>query len=287
MNRPTAVLLAALVWGTPAWAQDIAEAIARGDDAWQRRGEGHVDGRAVPGPIGEAVAAYEEALAADPSNLEAIWKLLRSLYFQGDYTTRDNDGKKRIFGRGREVAEAALDLLAERVGGRKALDKMAPEELAEPFPEPEVARIYFWATANWGLWGQAYGKMAAARQGVAGKVRDWTEVVLALDPGYDEGGGYRVRGRLHTEAPKIPFITGWVDHKSAIVDLRHVVELYPGKPLGRLYLADALLRFDKRKKDEALAILRELAELQPRTEMVVEDYFVRREARKLLAAATR
>lgn len=285
MRWKAALLLIALAGVVPALAQDVAEAIARGDQAWERRGEGNVDGRPLPGPIGEAVAAYEEALAADPASLEATWKLLRALYFQGDHATSDNEEKKKVFGRGREVAEAALDLLAERVGGREALDAMPPAEMAEHFPEAEVPRIYFWAAANWGLWGQAYGKMAAARQGVAGKVRDMTEVVLALDPTYDQGGGYRVRGRLNTEAPKIPFITGWVDHRSAIVDLRHVVELYPDEPLSRLYLADALLRFEKSKREEALSILRELAELAPRPEMVVEDYFVRREARRLLAEA--
>lgn len=287
MRRPAALLIAALVVAAPVLAQDVEAAIRRGDAAWERRGEGNVDGRALPGPIGEAVDAYEEALATDPASLEATWKLLRALYFQGDHTTSDNDEKKRIFGRGREVAEAALDLLAERVGGREKLDDMAPGEMAEHFPEPEVARIYFWAAADWGLWGQAYGKMAAARQGVAGKVRDMTEVVLALDPEYDQGGGYRVRARLNTEAPKIPFITGWVDHKSAIVDLRHVVGLYPDEPLSRLYLADALLRFDKSKRDEALGILRKLVGLTPRPEMVVEDHFVRSEARRLLEEATR
>ena len=165
---------------------------------------------------------------------------------------------------------------------------MTPAEIAESFADqPEVARIYFWATANWGLWGQAHGKMAAARQGVAGKVRDWTEVVLALDPDYEEGGGYRVRGRLHTEAPKIPFVTGWIDHKGAIVDLRHVVEQYGDDRLGRVYLADALLRFDKRRRDEALTLLRQVVALPPRPERVVEDHFVRRLAEELLAKATR
>jgi tetratricopeptide (TPR) repeat protein len=292
MRPSTLLLLTTLFWGPvataqDATAQDTTDPLTRADAAWHRRAEGHVDGQAAPGPIGEAVAAYEEALAADPTHLETTWKLLRALYFQGDHTTEGNEAKKKVFGRGREVSEAALNLLAERIGTREALDTMEPEAFLAAFREPEVPRIYFWATANWGLWGQAYGKMAAARQGVATRVRDYSEIVIALDPEYEDGGGYRILGRLHTEAPKIPFITGWIDHKGAILHLRRAFELGSEDPYNRFYLADALLRFDKRQEADAMKLLRQVAKLTPRPEKVIEDLFVRQEAQALLAKTTK
>ena len=39
------------------------------------------------------------------------------------------------------------------------------------------------------------------------QIRDYAAVSVALDPQIENGGGHRVLGRLHTEAPKIPFIT--------------------------------------------------------------------------------
>lgn len=256
--------------------------LARGDAAWHRRHEGLEGIRAASGPIGEAVVAYEKALARNPESLEVYWKLLRALQFQGDHTTDDLQKEKRIFARGKEVSEQALNFLAQRVGGRKVLDQMKAEEFPSKFPEPEVARIYFWATANWGQWAQAYGNLAAVRQGVGGRVRDYIRIVIALDPEYEDGGGYRIHARLHTEAPKVPFFTGWIDRKVAIVDSRRAFQISPNHPYNLLFLADALLRFDKKRKNEALAILRRLVKSEPRPEHAAADAVALAEARELL-----
>ena len=69
--------------------------MARGDAAWGRR--------AQTGQIGEAVAAYEQALRAEPANLDAAWKLLRALHFQGEYVARSAEEKQKIFARGRDA----------------------------------------------------------------------------------------------------------------------------------------------------------------------------------------
>ncbi|HYX23676.1 MAG TPA: hypothetical protein VFC23_05940, partial [Thermoanaerobaculia bacterium] len=85
---PLAVLLAGLpLAAQPASvpATPAAEALARGDAAWARRAEGHQGGRALPGPVGEAIAAYEAAVKADPDGLDGWWKLLRGYHFQGEY----------------------------------------------------------------------------------------------------------------------------------------------------------------------------------------------------------
>lgn len=257
--------------------------LAEADALWERRAEGAADGRARPEPIAAAVAAYEKAYAADPTHLEAAWKLLRALHFQGDYATDEREAKQAIFERGREVMEAALNQLGERVGGREALDEMVPEKFAEVFPEPEVAKIYFWGAINWGLWGEVFSKMKAARQGVAGRLRDYAVNVIAAAPEYEDGGGYRLLGRLHTEAPKIIFVTGWIDRDLAISSLRDAVRVGPNDPYNQFYLADALIKYDASKKAEALEILERLKDVKPRVDKPVGDAYILGEARKLLA----
>jgi hypothetical protein len=150
---------------------------------------------------------------------------------------------------------------------------------------PEAPAIYLWSAVNWGLWADAFGRLAAARQGVASRVRDDALVTIALDPRLEAGGGHRVLGRLHAEAPAIPFVTGWIDRERAIRELERAVELGPAEPINRLFLAEALLDHRPAARGRALTLLRELAALAPRPTALVEDTRVARQARELLAAA--
>lgn len=280
-----------LLLGLPhlvAAAEEASTPLERGDVAWARRGEGHDGGRAAAGPIGEAVAAYEEALKAAPRSLEAHWKLMRALYFQGEYVAATDEEKKKVFGRGREVGEAALDLLAAPVGGRGKLDKLKPAEVAAALKaEPAAPPVYFWSAVNWALWGEAFGKFAAARQGVAGKIRDDCQVVLFLDEGFESAGGHRVLGRLHARAPSIPFFTGWIDRPTAIAELRKAREIAPAEPLNTLYLAEAILEYRPQDKADAQAMLRELVARPGDADRPVEWAKAQERARDLLGTGPR
>lgn len=290
--RPQALALAAL-WlglggGLPILAADspAARHLAAGDAAWAGRAEGApagAPGRAAPGPIAEAIAGYEDAVAADPGDLEARWKILRALYFQGEHVVRGDDARQEVFDRGRQAGEAALDRLAASVGGREALDELAPAARAARLARvPEAAAIHFWAAVHWGLWGDAFGRLAAARQGVAGKIRDYAETALALDETYETGGPHRVLGRLHALAPRIPFFTGWIDRDRAIAELERALELAPTDPLNRLYLAEALLEHAPERSAEALDHLRALVRRPPDPSRLIEDAAAREAARELL-----
>ena len=263
------------------------EPLAQGDAAWARRAEGHRGGRAAAGPIDEALAAYERAVKArpvSPENLEPYWKLLRAIHYKGDLVARDRAERQQVFGRAREVSEAGLDLLARRAGGRAKLDALSPAESARLLKGvPGVIDFYVWAGVDWGLWGDAFGKMAAARQGVGDRIRQYGEVALAMDERYERAAPLRLLGRLHTMAPKIPFVTGWVDRAKAVSYLRRAVAVAPDDPYNPLYLADALLQHQPEKKAEALTLLRQLAGRQPAPERLVEDSKALEDARALLA----
>ena len=251
-------------------AAPLAAQIDAGDAAWARRAEGRQGDRAATGVIDQAIAAYERAVREQPDNLEAYWKLLRALHYKGDYAVHTTEGKQKVFGRGREVFEAALERIGRRAG--KKLDDLPPDQVAKLVSGiPEAPSIFLWGGVHWGLWGDAYGKMAAARQGVGEKIRRNGEITVALDERFDRAGGHRLLGRLHTLAPKIPYVTGWVDREKAVSHLRRAVALAPEDLYNQVYLADALLQFQPGKEAEARQILRAVLQKKPDPARVVED----------------
>ena len=261
-----------------------SDPVAVGDAAWVRRAEGHQGGKAASGPIDEAIAAYERAAKEQPDRLEASWKLARALHFKGEFATDSREGKQKVFDRGRAVVEAALDRLAKRAGGRKKLDGMTPAQAAKALSgAPEAAPLYLWGAVHWGLWGDVFGRMAAARQGVGDKVRTYSETLIALDERYEDAAGHRILGRLHTLAPKIPLVTGWVDRGKAVSELRRAVALGPDNLDNHLFLAEALFEFQPDKAGEAREILRRLLVRQPAPALAVEQSKTLANARALLA----
>ena len=241
----------------------------------------------MAGPVDEAISAYEHAVKEQPARLEAAWKLMRALFFKGEHAARSREDKQRVFGRGKEVAEAAVDrmaVMALKAGGRAKLDAMSPAQAAKALAGvPEAAPVVLWAGVHWGLWGDNFGRLAAARQGVGDKIRRYAEIGIALDERYDEAAGHRLLGRLHDQAPKVPFFTGWVDRDKAVSELRRAVALAPDNDLNQLYLAEALLDHQSAKAAEAREILRKVIARPPSPGKVVEDEKAVADARVLLA----
>ena len=254
--------------------------IARGDAAWARRAEGHENYRAAPGPIAAAVEAYDEARRTGPRKLEAYWKLLRALQFRAQFATEERERRREIFERGRQIFEEAQEILARKTGGREKLDKMPSKELREVFQgTPEVVPIYLFGAIHYG---RAFSAIAALRRGVPTHMLRYAEIIIALGPEYEGGAGQRLLAGLHSHAPKIPFLTGWVDRDKAISLLRGALEIDPNHPETRMSLALTLLKHAPEEKQEALAILHELARLEPRPEALLESLSLRRYARELL-----
>lgn len=259
--------------------------MARGDAAYLRRAEGHSGSVAQGEPIGESITAFEELLTQDPENLEARWKLLRSLYYQGEHVLRDDDERLALYEEAREISDVGREQLAITAGLGDDPDSMKTDKLAAALADTtDSAQIYFWSAVHWGLWGQYRGKMAAAKEGVAKKIRNFSEIVIEIDEEMEEAGGHRVLGRLHSEAPKLPFFTGWVDRKTAVSELRRGIELAPDAPLTRFYLADALLEHFPDQEQEARALLNDLVQLEPDQAYVVEQTQVIADAQALLTS---
>ncbi len=275
-----ALVAAVVVVASASEVVALEELVAKGDLAWERRAEGHEGALASAAPIEAAVAAYEQALEVDSGNLEARWKLMRALFFLGEHVVTDRERQLEIFERGRDLGSDGLD----RLGGSKELLALEPTELRARLGDSRTAaaEIFFWSAVHWGLWGRTRGKFASAREGVAGKISDRALASIALDPTIENGGGHRVLGRLHTEAPKIPFITGWIDRETAVRELEACLEVAPDDLTTRLYLGEALIEFDPARRAEGVTILRDIVERKPQPGWLVEELSAIEDARRLL-----
>jgi hypothetical protein len=260
--------------------------VLEGDRWYVRRQEGRSGEKASPLPINRAIASYDEA-TRDPDFVEARWKLARALYFKGAYTGLDADSRKAVFVNARRVSEEAIGILDKTLEqkGVKGLLDAVPEALAASGlkDRSEAAPVYFWAAVSWGEWALSTGKVEAAKNGAAEKIRDYASTVIGLDPSFEEGGGYRVLGRLNDQAPWIPFVTGWVSREDAVKYLRLAMQQDGRNFVNRHFLAEALWRGDAGEKAEALRLEEGVTNDAPSPQHLIEDLKIQADARKNLA----
>ena len=260
--------------------------VAEGDRWYGRRQEGRSGDQAGALPINRAIAAYDEA-TRDPDFVEARWKLVRALYFKGAYTGLDADSRKAVFAKARRVAEEAIGILDKTLEqkGFKGLLDAVPEALASAGlkDRTDAAPVYFWAAVAWGEWALSTGKVEAAKNGAAEKIRDYSSTVVGLAPAFEEGGGYRILGRLNDQAPWIPFLTGWVSRDDAVKYLRLAMAQNARNFANRHFLAEALWGGSAAEKAEALQLEETLVSDAPSPAHLIEDLKIQSDARKNLA----
>lgn len=261
--------------------------LERGDAAWDRRAEGHLDGEPDPAVIEQAIGAYAAALEAEPSNLEARWKLLRALHFEGEFATGERSAKQRIFARGRNVAEDGVELLARQIDAGKPAHKLDPDALREGvetagISEHDLAAFYFWSSVHWGAWSQVAGLLGAVRRGGAGRCHDYAVFALALEPEYEGGGAHRMVSALHARLPRVPLISGWVDRSQALPHAKRALAIAPDHPGNPFLIALTLLDLYPDRRSEARTLLDEVLQMDPRPGWLIEDLAVRRAAERRL-----
>src|SRR5690348_17203695 len=213
-----------LLLATPVLGQ-----VADGDRHYAARAEGAAGARVKAEPIDAAIAAYQRALAANPNDIEAHWKLLRAYRYKGAYVAANAEQKKQIYGIAKTAGEKALGVVNARLGTNA---KSSEQQVAEAARKvPGAGEAFFWDAVNWGEWALAYGKMAAARQGAADRIKRGATIALLVDPRMEMGSPARVLGRLHDQTPRIPFLTGWASSKEAVRFLNESLKIDPTNKL--------------------------------------------------------
>lgn len=276
MKHPIVI---ALLVATSAFAQ-----VPDGDRSWNARAEGSQNGRAKAEPIDAAIAAYQRALAQNPNDLEAHWKLLRAHRFKGQYVASTSEEKKRVYSEAKNAGEKALALLDRLLAakGLKSVSKATEKQVADVAKTiPGADETFLWDSINWGEWALVYGKLAAARQGAADRIRREATIAHLVDPKLEAGTPSRVLGRLHDQTPRIPFITGWASSKEAVRFLEESLRIDPSNAITIVFLAEALVSHDSSTKPRAIQLLKS-ALGTPDPDYVVEQTAAQNDARALL-----
>jgi hypothetical protein len=263
--------------------------VREGDSWFNRRQERRVGLVANREPISAAVRAYETASEA-ADNLEARWKLARALNFRALFTDLDAAARLAALERARRAGEDAIAILQRRARARGSpeFETLAPGDVAAACrKEPDAPPTFYWAAASWGRWGIAKGKVEAVRVGAAEKVKRYAEILIALDPAFEDGGGYRILGRVHDQAPMMVESADWVSRAEALSNLRLAVQTSPADFANRLYLAEALARGTPAERTEGVSMLEQLVRESPSPVRLVEELRVQDDARRDLDQAKR
>jgi tetratricopeptide (TPR) repeat protein len=280
MRKRFAIFVIALATSAGASAQ-----IAEGDQHWAARAEGHQSGHAKPAQIDAAIAAYQRAVAQNPNDLEARWKLLRAIRFKGAYVATSNDEKRQIYAAAKKAGEETLALVDKQLAakGMKSVSKATEKEVADAAKSiPGADEVFFWDSVNWGEWALAYGKMAAAREGAADRIRREATIAMLIDPKLEGGGPSRVLGRLHDQTPRIPFITGWASNREAQRFLNESLKIDPTNKITIVFIAEAMVNGNSDTKPQAVQSLKQILNTPNDPNYEVEQAAAQDDARALL-----
>src|SRR6266852_6847064 len=169
----------------------------------------------------QAAALWSAALAADPTNFDAAWKLARADYWLGGHAPETE--RRAILERGIAAGQKAT-----------ALDGRRPEG-------------HFWTAANMGALAESYGLRAGLKY--RKPIKEELETVLHIDPTFQQRSADRALGRWYYRVPG--FFGG--DRKLAEDHLRASLKANPHSTVSHFFLAELFI--EEGRKDEARAEL--------------------------------
>lgn len=196
----------------------------------------------------QAEALWAVRARRDAADFEAAWKLARARYWLGGHAPH---------GDRKALLEAGVD------AGRQAAQI-----------EPDRPEGHFWMAANMGALAESFG----LRQGLKyrGAIRDRLELVLKLDPAFQQGSADRALGRWYF---KVPGLFGGSNRRSE-EHLRRALTYGPDSTISHFFLAETLLGMDR--KPEALQHLQKVLDAPLDPEWTPEDREFKAKARRLL-----
>jgi len=198
----------------------------------------------------KAAQIWSAAVAANPKDFDAGWKLARADYWLGGHAQEST--RRSFFENGVEAGRRAIAL------------------------EPSRPEGHFWSAANMGALAESFGVRAGLKY--RKPIREELEFVLRTNPGFAQGSADRALGRWYF---KVPGRFGG-DHKLAEDHLRASLTYNPHSTASHYFLAELLL--DHQRKNEARAELQMVLDAPPDAEWTPENLDFKEKARRLLAA---
>lgn len=189
-------------------------------------------GRAKLSNVDQGLQLLRQAVAENPNDYEAWWRISRSQNFLG--RARDERSPQaaiQAFQAGVDAGQRAVHLQPNRVEG------------------------HLWMGVNYGLLAEEEGWIKGLR--LLDTVRNEMEAVTRLNPDYEQAAGQRTLARLYYRAP---FFKGG-DKQRSIQLLQDCLKRYPHDSFALLYLADDYLAVGRR--DQARALLEQILSLCP------------------------
>ena len=198
--------------------------------------------------LGQAKRAAEiwaAAVAHDPKNFEAAWKLARARYWLGGHLPGDQ--QKRTFESGIDAARIAVAAQPARPEG------------------------HFWMAANMGALAESFGLRAGIRY--RSPIRQALEKVLEIDAAFQKGSADRALGRWYF---KVPGLFGGSNKKSE-EHLRKSLTYDPNSTASHYFLAETLL--DMGRKGDGRAELQKVVDAPFDPDWTPEDGEFKEKAR--------
>jgi tetratricopeptide (TPR) repeat protein len=215
-----------------------------------KKGDELVAKRETVDMIKKAISLYKQALKEGADKYEVYWRILRATY---TFKHKKMKKKERI-----KLYEEAIKL------GEEAI-KLKPDR-------PEA---HFWLGVLYGVYGEDRGVLKSLF--LIKPIKREMQKVLQIDPTYDCGGVYRVLGRLYY---KVPGFAGGSKKKSLEYLLKGK-EICPQSLLGRIYLAETLIKL--KRKSEAKKELEEALKMEAPPDEKPEEKEYKERIKKLLS----
>jgi hypothetical protein len=170
------------------------------------------------------------ALAQNPQDFEANWRLAALLDWQSDGADGDLKGP---------LGKAAWQAADKAVAAR-----------------PDDVRGYYYSGTGIGLYSEGVGILTALGEGLEGKFRDRVQTALKLDKDFLDGAPQVLWGRYFF---RLPWPKRNVDESVKV--LSAAVKDHPRNLRAKIYLADALL--DQGHGDEAKKLIADVLAAPP------------------------
>lgn len=199
--------------------------------------------------IQELVEKGQSLLSKDPHDYELLWRLSRAYFHLG--REAENRGDKLTF------YKEAVEM------GRQAVKV-----------ENDKVEGHFWLGISIAAVGETTGIMKSLTS--VGDVKKEMEQVIALDDHYEEGGGYRILGRLEQ---KVPWLFGGSKTRS-LQNYRKALAVAPGNTYTHLFLAELLM--EEGKLEEAIGELKIILNTKNDPKWAYDIKVNKAEARRLL-----